>query len=180
MDLFKRRASARKRRLFCAGFCRLNNKNIRGNTLVHRVQMIEQLADGLLTSEQVDFDDVVCQCRQDRESGLSSIDCVDASYTGLRPDGAFIPQTARNDPARRLQRNLTRELLGNPFRPVSVRRDWLTWNDGTVPKLAQTIYDDRRFDIMPILADALEEAGCGDTDILSHCRGLGPHVRGCW
>jgi hypothetical protein len=46
--------------------------------------------------------------------------------------------------------------------------------------MAQAIYDERRFDDLPILADALEEAGCDDEDILSHCRGLGPHVRGCW
>ena len=49
-----------------------------------------------------------------------------------------------------------------------------------MPKLARTIYDDRRFDLLPILADALEEAGCGDAEILAHCRGPGPHVRGCW
>lgn len=75
---------------------------------------------------------------------------------------------------------ILRDIAGNPFRPITVNRDWLTWNDRTVPKLAQTIYDDRRFDLLPILADALEEAGCGDADILAHCRGPGPHVRGCW
>jgi hypothetical protein len=56
----------------------------------------------------------------------------------------------------------------------------LTWNDGIVIKLAQAIYEERAFDRLPILADALEEAGCSDTEILAHCRGPGPHVRGCW
>ena len=46
--------------------------------------------------------------------------------------------------------------------------------------LAQAIYEERRFGDLPVLADALEEAGCTDADILSHCRGPGPHVRGCW
>ncbi len=50
----------------------------------------------------------------------------------------------------------------------------------TVAALAQTIYADRAFDRLPILADALEEAGCDNADILTHCRGDGPHVRGCW
>ena len=50
----------------------------------------------------------------------------------------------------------------------------------TVVQLAQSIYDDRAFDRLPILADALEEAGCTDAAILDHCRGPGPHVRGCW
>ena len=58
---------------------------------------------------------------------------------------------------------------------------WLAWNDGTVVKLAQAIYDDRAFDRLPILADALEDAGCQDADILGHCRQQGAvHVRGCW
>jgi len=51
---------------------------------------------------------------------------------------------------------------------------------GTVIKLAQAIYDDRAFDRLPILADALEEAGCTNIDILEHCRVPGPHVCGCW
>jgi hypothetical protein len=72
------------------------------------------------------------------------------------------------------------DVFGNPFRPVDSDCDWLTWNDGTIPKLAGAIYDDRRFDELPILADALEEAGCDSADILGHLRGPGPHVRGCW
>jgi len=46
--------------------------------------------------------------------------------------------------------------------------------------LAQGIYDDRGFDRMPLLADALEDAGCDHGDIVAHCRGQGPHSRGCW
>jgi hypothetical protein len=49
-----------------------------------------------------------------------------------------------------------------------------------VARLARGIYDDRAFDRLPILADALEDAGCHDTAILDHCRQPGPHVRGCW
>ncbi len=75
---------------------------------------------------------------------------------------------------------LLRCIFGNPFRPVRVAPSWLTWNGGTVPKLAQAIYDERRFADLPILADALEEAGCTDAAILDHCRQLGEHVRGCW
>jgi hypothetical protein len=58
--------------------------------------------------------------------------------------------------------------------------DWLNWRDSTITKLAQTIYDDRRFDILPILADALQEAGCTSEEIIQHCHSPGPHVRGCW
>jgi hypothetical protein len=76
---------------------------------------------------------------------------------------------------------LLREIIPNPCRPVPVLDPaWLRWNDGTVPRLAQQMYDSRDFVAMPILADALEEAGCTSADILDHCRGPGPHVRGCW
>jgi hypothetical protein len=73
-----------------------------------------------------------------------------------------------------------RDIFGNPFRPVAVDPTWLTWNCDTVVKLAQGIYDDRRFEDLPILADALEEAGCQAQSILDHLRSPGPHVRGCW
>jgi hypothetical protein len=64
-----------------------------------------------------------------------------------------------------------------PFRPVTLSRSWLTV---TVLTLAQGIYDERAYDRMPILADALEDAGCDSEELLNHCRGAGPHVRGCW
>jgi hypothetical protein len=79
------------------------------------------------------------------------------------------------------QCDLLRDILGNPLRPpLTVDPLWLGWNGGTVVELTQGIYDDRAFDCLPILADALEEAGCHDAGILGHCRQPGPHVRGCW
>jgi len=81
-------------------------------------------------------------------------------------------------PAR--QCRLLRDLFGNPFRPVPLSPSWLAWNDGAIRKMAQTIYNDRAFDRLPILADALEDAGCDDVAILNHCREPGEHVRGCW
>ena len=76
--------------------------------------------------------------------------------------------------------DLIRDIFHNPYRPVTFASAWLSWNDRLIPRLAKSIYDDRAFDRMPILADALEEAGCTDTDILNHCRQPGEHVRGCW
>jgi hypothetical protein len=66
------------------------------------------------------------------------------------------------------------------FRPVYLDPSWLTWNAATGVKLAEAIYEDRAFDRLPILADALEDAACDEADILDHCRQPGPHVRGCW
>jgi hypothetical protein len=70
-------------------------------------------------------------------------------------------------------------VFGNPFR-AAAEPTWFTWNDGAIRKIAQSIYNDRAFDRLPLLADALEDAGCTDADILSHCREPGEHVRGCW
>ena len=80
----------------------------------------------------------------------------------------------------RSQARLVREVFGNPFRAVSVPPVCRAWNSGTMVKLAQAIYDDRAFDRLPVLADALEESGCTDPVILDHCRSGGEHVRGCW
>ena len=72
---------------------------------------------------------------------------------------------------------LLRDVIGNPFRPATISPDERTTR---VVSLAQGIYEERAFDRTPILADALEEAGCTNTDLLKHCRSEGPHVRGCW
>jgi hypothetical protein len=76
--------------------------------------------------------------------------------------------------------NVLRDIFGNPFRLASVTPAWRTWNARTVIQLAELIYAERAFAHLPILADALEEAGCTDAAILDHCRGGGEHVRGCW
>jgi hypothetical protein len=75
---------------------------------------------------------------------------------------------------------LLRDLFGNPFRPVSADPAWLRWDGGTVAKMARAMYDERDFARLPVLADALEDAGCAEAGLLAHLRGPGPHARGCW
>jgi hypothetical protein len=99
----------------------------------------------------------------------------DATNWTIRNKRGFI--TTDPDRAAESQVAFLRDIFGNPFRPITVDPAWLT---STVLALAQGIYDDRAFDRMPILADALQDAGCDNDDILTHCRGTGPHVRGCW
>lgn len=81
---------------------------------------------------------------------------------------------------RKYQCALTRCVYGNPFRRVFVYPSCLRWNDRTVARMAQAIYADSDFGLMPVLADALEESGCLDAEILNHLRGPGPHIRGCY
>jgi hypothetical protein len=78
------------------------------------------------------------------------------------------------------QIELLRHIVGNPFRPVTLDTSILTWNDATIPALLSKLTDDQSSVPLPILADALEDAGFDNAEILSHLRGPGPHVRGCW
>jgi hypothetical protein len=73
--------------------------------------------------------------------------------------------------------DLIRCLFGNPFRQATADAAWLT---SAVLGLARGIYEDRAFDRLPILADALEDAGCASLDVLDHCRSGGRHALGCW
>jgi hypothetical protein len=74
---------------------------------------------------------------------------------------------------------LMREIW-HPFQAPAVEPAWRSSNSGAAIQLAQGIYADRAFDRLPILADALEDGGCTNADILNHCRQPGEHVRGCW
>jgi hypothetical protein len=86
------------------------------------------------------------------------------------------------------QCRLIRDVFGNPFRPAPIfDTAWLAWQEGAVANLARAAYDERKLPAgrldaarLALLADALEDAGCTNADLLGHLRGPGPHVRGCW
>jgi hypothetical protein len=105
---------------------------------------------------------VACQWLNDpRELDVNFVLPLDANLTSLR----------------KLAASFVRDIYGNPFRPVAFPPSWRT---DTAIALARQIYESRDFSAMPILADALQDAGCDNDDVLNHCRGDGPHVRGCW
>jgi hypothetical protein len=112
-----------------------------------------------------------------------------AAYACVHASDECMP--AREDTRRKEgqhQAELLRDIFGPLlFRPVAVSPAWLAWNEGTVVRLAQVAYQERHLPAgtldnarLAVLADALEEAGCTDAEILGHLRGAGPHVRGCW
>jgi hypothetical protein len=78
---------------------------------------------------------------------------------------------------RRVQCILLRDVFGSPFRAVGFDPSWRT---AQAVAVARAMYEDRKFDDLPLLADALEEAACTDSAILHHCHATGPHARGCW
>jgi len=163
------------------------------------VRVAERFLDGLATPEELETASRAAQIHPGfaasaaaiaafptRELGNNGIDVAAyAANAAHYADAKAFSGEADWDRAGRAeqtaQADLLRDIVGNPFRPLPLLDPViLRWNGGTVVKLAQVIYDERRFGDMPVLADALEEAGCTDADILDHCRQPGEHVRGCW
>lgn len=108
------------------------------------------------------------------------------AYAALPPDEPYVPpatsrhQRQWSDAEKAevsAQIGLLYEICGNPWHPVEFAPEWIT---SAVMALASQMYESRDFSPMPILADALQDAGCDDADVLEHCRGAGPHARGCW
>jgi len=135
------------------------------------VAAIERLADGVTSKVEVTRansfqDQVLHQCYSDP---MYSITLLDMRMT--------LPSHRENEDERQTQCDLIRDIFGNPFRPVAFDP---AWRSETAVGIAAGIYEDRAFERMPILADALQEAGCEHADILTHCREPGTHVRGCW
>jgi hypothetical protein len=162
----RQRASARKLRLFvAAGLCCRCRIDERIRRRVEKVVLkVEQMADGTYK----------------RKRGEGSWIQLDEDAYGAATNTARLITGRREDRMipRREQAALLRDIFGNPFRPVTLNPAWLT---SDVLALARGIYDDRAFDRMPILADALQDAGCDNDDVLTHCRDAAlAHVRGCW
>jgi hypothetical protein len=179
-------ASERKLRLFGCACCREVWHQMTSQRSRNAVEAAEQYADGdcdratlqrkqraaINVCNSLDYCDDTPGYSQSPAAG--SVALVDAGRAALRSSSEIRGRTGKGS---RGQSHLLRDIFGNPYRPVAVE---LAWRTDTVLQLAQGIYDERAFDRLPILADALEEAGCTSADMLGHLRGTGPHVRGCW
>jgi hypothetical protein len=182
------KASDRKLRLFIAEGVR-SLEPILGNEQKVLAEMHEQVAEGRATEEDLErflLRDMP-ELWEHRAPGGNLPSVWQSArmvvrdrfkLAPLKKNGSVTAESRATEYAE-MSRQL-RCIFGNPFRPSSIDPTVLTWNGGTVPRMAQSIYDGRTFDQLPILADALEEAGCDNADILAHCRSEGPHVRGCW
>jgi hypothetical protein len=169
----------RKRQLFCCACCRLIWNELPSDSWRRAVEITERFIDGIVSEVEREAATRAAVI----EAGCP-INAQAASRT-CRTDGS--PVHARfiahytgvvNDACIPLIADLLRDIFGDPFCPVSLRSAWLT---SDVLALARGIYDERAFDRMPILADALQDAGCDNDDILNHCRDASlTHVRGCW
>jgi hypothetical protein len=94
--------------------------------------------------------------------------------------GLVGPADQRGESEEVCQADLLRDMVHNGAPCPPLPAAWLRWNDGCIGKMARAIYEERRFQDLPILADALDDAGCNLPHLLDHCRSPHPHVRGCW
>jgi hypothetical protein len=173
--------SRRKLRCFVCAACRRNQANIGKDIFRDALEVSERFATGSASEDEL--------AQVSSSTGLQCFKRVSMVqghaqtmiHWATQPDESMVSAAhvvlARKASAQQWQANILRDIFGNPFRSVSAEPSWLT---STVVALATGIYEERAFDQMPILADALQDAGCDNKHILTHCRQPGEHVRGCW
>ncbi len=200
LEFLRGKASDRKLRLFAVACCRRIWHILIDERCQRAVELAEQSADYPISRHLLDSasaeaweasEDAIGDSGQSSlaGTGITWVRMADASAAASYASNDYLAEegvlevmraaaAATFDPGgeKSGQASQLRCLFGNPFCPLTADPLWLT---STVIALAQTIYADRAFDRLPILADALEDAGCDNADVLAHCRSEGPHVRGC-
>ncbi len=192
VNFLRGRASDRKLRLFACACCRDIWPYLTEEVSRRSVEAAEAFADGQASKQELRaakraagaFSDVqgawvAAYVTVGADAWTAAHDVLEHAVWAAVPHGGQLLVTDQRAALARFA-HLLRDVIGNPFRPALADPAWLTWADGTVPRLAQAIYEGRRFEQLPILADALEEAGCADAAILGHCRSPAAHARGCW
>jgi hypothetical protein len=194
----KRRApTERKWRLFACACCRLDMMLMKDVESRCKVEVAEQYADGMSSEEDLRAAQgtrgyaAAHNCAEEDMRYYSEFVATDivgyaenwAEYQADPGDKTAAKQIA-GETSRRAIALLAHDIFGNPFRDVPLESVWLT---PSVSSLAAAAYEERalprgELDLnrLAVLADAVEEAGCTDAEILGHLRGTGPHVRGCW
>jgi hypothetical protein len=171
------RASERKLRLFAVACCRRVWHRLGDKRSQIAVETAEKYADG--RANETELSSVRAAVWQGPKLWPTPWACTHevahkAAWFACQNAARIAGQVGEAD----RQVSVLRDIFGNPFRPVSLDAEWLT---STVVALATGIYAERAFDRMPILADALQDAGCTNEDVLAHCRDTSlTHVRGCW
>ena len=203
LEFLEGRVSDRKVRLFCCACCRRfwDKVLMHGERAWNAVETSERYADGQASEDELD------EARRQAEKIVPE---TGADYLGRAVEKtawsrsamarwappawstwpscvaswaawAAVPAQDENGTVlageELAQADLLRDIVGDPFAPKLVSPAWLT---AEVVGLAQVIYDDRTFNRLGALADALEAVGCTEYDVLEHCRRPGEHVRGCW
>jgi hypothetical protein len=192
------KSGRRKLRLFACGCCRLIWPQLEDSRLRDAVEVAERFVDGNATATDLDAAGPIAHAtiarnsrgftEDDPNAQINTVVAMVVSTTHVRPFAAAFSVTAYPLPlaghrgskkeANALICGLLRDIFDNHFRKTHFDKKWRT---DTTTALAHQMYESRDFGAMPILADALQDAGCDSGDILNHCRDANAtHVRGCW
>lgn len=191
LDFLGNRRGARKDQLFAVACCQQIH-NLLTHTGCQAIAVAERFADGGLAPEALHAARSQIERPKEQSRHFASVAAKAACGSFDRDHAAHAAifaahaasvhaqvrsQDGTGQAAKVSQAALARCIFGNPYRPVVFDPLWRT---ESVVVLASSIYADCAFNRLPVLADALEDAGCASDDILTHLRGPGPHVRGCW
>ena len=203
------RLSPRRQRLLAAGFCRAVSHLFDHPDLSAALAVVERFADGRASVADIEKARQQCRAlAQQSHDGSGAKGDVRSELAwavslaaggqltltdvgGRAANAAVQAQTgvvllvSVSSPAfdaaaaeqKVVMRGVVWDVVGNPFRPVAFDPAWRT---DTAVALARHVYESREFGAMPILADALQDAGCDSDEVLDHCRHGSGHVRGCW
>jgi hypothetical protein len=192
LGFLRGKVSDRKLRLFACACCRRIWDLYLHHDSFRSIEVGEKFADGEATNKDLRTADELAMWAGDDASWTSMQEAtiawtaaaavqktgiLAANWAVYEMQSVFAGNEPKCEEEQIAQCHLLREIFGNPFRPVALNPSWLS---STILALANGIYAERAFDRMPILADALQDAGCENLAILDHCRSTGPHVRGCW
>ena len=192
LEYLEKYVGSRKKNLFAAACVRRLWHLLPGPQCRQAVEMLERFVDGEVTSDELaSARDAATAEGAARHPGSNQNSGIYATIAASHDDPEFTAafavdamgwtQVGTSEAISRAEEqaqcDLLKDIFNNPFRPVAVDPHWLTSN---VVDLARTIYEERAFERLPILSDALQDAGCENADILSHCLSEGPHVKGCW
>ncbi|WP_246523190.1 hypothetical protein [Gemmata palustris] len=167
-------------------WCRHNWDRITNPLVRHAAELAEQFVDGRAHKNQLEalFDEARSIIGGTPASYLlwaNSVQMGDCVNGFCGNDFGFSPRADDQGVTYRayqlIKARIFRDISGNPFKRVKFDKRWRT---ETATLLAQQMYESREFSALPILADALQDAGCSNADILNHCHGESLHVRGCW
>jgi hypothetical protein len=188
VEYLKHKAVATPRKLFLFSCACLRRVMVDQPPVLDLIEVAERFVEDPVTNEERRSAVANLDATQDLRSLTVNLvrHCLTATLAGVGAEmdlwhqamataacAKAAPETASRGAA------LLRDIFLTPLirRLPRIPPSWLT---ATVKQLAQAIYEERAFDRLPILADALEDAGCDNADILNHCRQPGVHVRGCW
>jgi hypothetical protein len=194
LEFLRGGGSSRKLRLFACACCRTVWHLLADGRYRDAVGAAELAADGASVPDvarverrafeavrEYDASDEYRQSQARRDGWVGYLGCVyRAAAYAVGPDdgsGLDLMTSYGADAAPSDSAPLLRDIFGNPFRPVAFDP---AWRSPTAVALAARMYESRDFGGLPVLADALQDAGCEHPGVLHHCRGGGEHVRGCW